>query len=161
MAEGDETTPVQDLYAPRSICFGCGPANTLGLQIKSRRHGDGLRTVFRPRLQHQAFSGVVCGGIIGTLIDCHGNWTAAVALLDARGAEELPSTVTARFEVKLRRITPIGEDLSVTSRVRQLDVEAGRVEVSVTVTAGGRVTAEGEGLFVAVEAGHPAHHRWQ
>ncbi|MFQ5459438.1 MAG: PaaI family thioesterase [Anaerolineae bacterium] len=149
MAEGDETTPVQDLYAPRSICFGCGPANTLGLQIKSRRHGDGLRTVFRPRLQHQA------------LIDCHGNWTAAVALLDARGAEELPSTVTARFEVKLRRITPIGEDLSVTSRVRQLDVEAGRVEVSVTVTAGGRVTAEGEGLFVAVEAGHPAHHRWQ
>ena len=33
---------VQDEYAPKSICFGCGPANEKGLKIKSYRKEEGL-----------------------------------------------------------------------------------------------------------------------
>ena len=73
---------VQDRYAPNSICFGCGPANKEGLQIKSYRTDDGLEMVFECEEKHQAFPGVINGGIIGALLDCHGNWTAAMAIMD-------------------------------------------------------------------------------
>ena len=37
---------VQEQYAPNSICFGCGPANEKGLQIKSYRIDNGLEMEF-------------------------------------------------------------------------------------------------------------------
>ena len=79
---------VQRQYAPTSICFGCGPANHKGLQIDSYRKGDGLELKFTPSEEHQAFPGMVNGGIIGTLLDCHGNWAAAIALMDEHGLDE-------------------------------------------------------------------------
>ena len=48
---------VQEKYAPNSICFGCGPANKKGLQIKSFRTQNGLEMVFETRSEHQAFPG--------------------------------------------------------------------------------------------------------
>ncbi len=152
---------VQERYAPSSICFGCGPANRKGLRIRSFRHGEGLRTVFRPSLEHQAFRGVVNGGVIGTLVDCHGNWTAAIGLMDSSGTDVLPSTVTARFEVRLEKPTPYGQDIVLTSRPTHLVPDAGRVEVEVDVSVNGVLTARGLGLFVVVAEGHPAFHRWQ
>ena len=91
---------VQDEYAPKSICFGCGPANEKGLKIKSYRKEEGLEMEFETSKEHMAFEGVINGGIIGTLIDCHGNWTAAVALMDKLDLKEAPSTVTAQYEEK-------------------------------------------------------------
>ena len=38
---------VQDKYAPNSICFGCGPSNKEGLQIKSYRIDEGLEMEFQ------------------------------------------------------------------------------------------------------------------
>ena len=75
---------VQREYAPNSICFGCGPANKEGLRINSYRIDNGLELKYMPNEHHQAFPGMVNGGIIGTLLDCHGNWTAAIALMDER-----------------------------------------------------------------------------
>ena len=112
---------VQDRYAPSSICFGCGPANKEGLRIKSFRDGEGLRMAFQPQAQHQAFPGVINGGIIGALLDCHGNWTAAIAIMDRLGLEQPLCTVTAQYEVKLRRPTPFGPALEVRSRVLVLE----------------------------------------
>ena len=34
---------------------------------------NGLELKFTPSEEHQAFPGMVNGGIIGTLLDCHGN----------------------------------------------------------------------------------------
>ena len=81
---------VQRTYAPTSICFGCGPANEHGLQINSYRIDGGLELKFMPEPHHQAFPGMVNGGIIGTLLDCHGNWAAAIALMDEQGLDEPP-----------------------------------------------------------------------
>jgi acyl-coenzyme A thioesterase PaaI-like protein len=80
--------------------------------------------------------------------------------MDARGAAELPSTVTADYAVKLLRPTPIETELEITSRVVALDVEAGRAEIEVLVRALGKLTVTGRGTFVEVPEGHPAHHRW-
>tara|TARA_B100000809_G_C14753612_1_gene393085 strand:+ start:79 stop:543 length:465 start_codon:yes stop_codon:yes gene_type:complete len=149
---------VQDRYAPSSICFGCGPANEEGLRIKSFRDAEGLRMAFQPQTQHQAFPGVINGGIIGALLDCHGNWTAAIAIMDRQGLEQPLCTVTAQYEVKLRRPTPFGPALEVRSRV--LVLEDDRAEIMLELKADGETCATGRGLFVAVREGHPAWHRW-
>ena len=113
---------------------------------------------YMPEDHHQAFPGMVNGGIIGTLLDCHGNWTAAVALMDTQDLDEPPCTVTAKYDVQLRRPTPLGAMLTVTSRTTE--VLEDRVNVQLTLEAEGKVCATGSGLFVAVKEGHPAYHRW-
>ncbi len=149
---------VQEEHAPSSICFGCGPANENGLRIRSFRSGDGLEMEFSPKDEHQAFPGMINGGIIGTLLDCHGNWTAAIALMDQSNESEPPCTVTASYSVKLRRPTPFGVALQVSSEVEEISED--RVKVRMILRADDEVCATGEGLFVAVKEGHPAFHRW-
>ena len=114
--------------------------------------------VFRPKPHHHAFPGMVNGGIIGTLLDCHGNWAAAVGLMDASGADEIPCTVTASYTVRLLRPTPMDTDLRVTARVTK--IEGRKAWVDMALEAGEERCAEGDGLFVAVKEGHPAYHRW-
>ena len=149
---------VQDRYAPNSICFGCGPANKEGLQIKSYRTDDGLEMEFECDEKHQAFPGIINGGIIGALLDCHGNWTAAMAIMDRNGLDAPQCTVTARYEVKLKRPTPLGPTLKLQSRI--LALQDDRAEVIIELKADEKTCATGRGLFVAVEEGHPAYHRW-
>ena len=149
---------VQDRYAPNSICFGCGPANKEGLQIKSYRTDDGLEMEFECDEKHQAFPGIINGGIIGALLDCHGNWTAAMAIMDRNGLDAPQCTVTAQYEVKLKRPTPLGPTLKLQSRV--LALQNDRAEVIIELKADEKTCATGRGLFVAVEEGHPAYHRW-
>ena len=99
---------LQDQYAPNNQCFGCGPANEKGLRIKSRVENGEVVCDFTPEPHHHAFPGMLNGGIIGALLDCHSNWTGAMALMKARGEAEPPCTVTSEFHVKLRRPTPSG-----------------------------------------------------
>lgn len=149
---------VQELYAPSSICFGCGPSNKNGLMIRSFKGESGLEMEFTPKPEHQAFPGMVNGGIIGTLLDCHGNWTAAIALMDRWGITEPPCTVTASYSISLKRPTPFGSTLNVTAEVS--DIKEDRAIVKMSLMAEGKICVIGEGLFVAVKEGHPAFHRW-
>ncbi|HEX2021725.1 MAG TPA: PaaI family thioesterase [Candidatus Thermoplasmatota archaeon] len=148
----------QDRYAPHGICFGCGPANPKGLRIKSRWEGDDFVARFAPLPEHQAFPGVLSGGILGTLLDCHSNWCGSMTLLRERGLAEAPTTVTAEFHVKLKRPTPFPMELKVVARPTK--VEGDTVWVRAEVVAGEKVTATCDGVFVAVKPGHPAYHRW-
>ena len=102
----DVSRSLQDQFAPHLICFGCGPANDLGLQIKSFVVGEKLVARFTPQSHHQAFPGVVNGGIIGALLDCHMNWTAAYHLMQRLNLETPPCCVTAQFEVSFEAPTP-------------------------------------------------------
>ncbi|MDI1451649.1 PaaI family thioesterase [Polyangium sp. 6x1] len=148
---------LQDRYAPQSCCFGCGPANDKGLRIKSHVHGDEVVATFVPEPYHQAFPGMLNGGIIGALLDCHSNWTAAHHLMERGGLDKPPCTVTADFHVKLRRPTPLGPVRLV---ARVADVAEDRCVIEATLEADGKVTATCRGTFVAVKEGHPAYHRW-
>ena len=149
---------VQRKYAPNSICFGCGPANQNGLRIESHRCENGLEMRFTPEEHHQAFPGMINGGIIGSLMDCHGNWAAAIALMDSMKIDEPPCTVTANFSVSLRKPTPYGKELHVIAEI--IEIKEDRAEVKMTLSADDIICATGRGLFVAVKDGHPAYHRW-
>lgn len=153
-----EELALQDRYAPDNACFGCGPANERGLQLKSRVQGDVVVAEFRPEPHHQAFPGVLNGGIIGALLDCHSNWTAAHALMQARGLAAPPCTVTADFHVKLRAPTPLSGALNL--RAKPIRIEGDRCTVDAELSSEGKITATCRGTFVAVKEGHPAYHRW-
>ncbi len=149
---------LQERYAPASICYGCGPANAAGLRLRSFPNGDTVTAEWQPEPRFQAFEGVLSGGIIGVLIDCHSNWTAAWHLMQQRGLERAPATVTAEFSVKFRRPTPVEGPVRLTARV--VESKADRATVEATLEAGGVVCATGRGTFVAVKPDHPGYHRW-
>ena len=152
------TQSLQARYAPHNACFGCGPSNPDGLRLESVVDGDEVVCTWTPKTMHEAFPGVLAGGIIGTLLDCHCNWTAAWHLMQRAGAESPPCTVTAEYTIKLRRPTPT--DGPVKLRAKIVDSSEDRATVTGTLEAGGRICATCEGLFVAVKEGHPAFHRW-
>jgi acyl-coenzyme A thioesterase PaaI-like protein len=149
---------LQDRFAPHNRCFGCGPANEKGLRIKSRPDGDALVAEWQPELHHEAFTGMLNGGIIGALLDCHSNWTAAWHLMRQAQAASLPCTVTAEFHVKMRKPTPSAAPVRLRAQV--VESTADRATVEATLESGGTVTATCRGVFVAVKEGHPAYHRW-
>jgi len=149
---------VQETYAPNNRCFGCGPANDKGLRIRSFEENGDLVGEWHAEPHHQAFDGILNGGICGALLDCHSNWAAAMHLMRQRHESAPPCTVTADFHVTLKRPTP----MDATIKMRAHVVESGddRAIVEATLEANGKVTATCRGTFVAVKEGHPAYHRW-
>ena len=154
----DDQKSLQEEYAPESICFGCGPANEKGLHIRSFAEGDEIVAEWTAEPHHQAFPGVLNGGIIGSLLDCHSNWAAAYHLMKKRGEDKVPFTVTADFHVKLLRPTPIDGPISLMARV--VESTDDRAIVEAELIAGGKVCDTCRGTFVAVKEGHPAFGRW-
>jgi acyl-coenzyme A thioesterase PaaI-like protein len=150
---------LQDTYAPNSVCFGCGPKNTKGLHLKSFSSGDELVADWTPGKEHVAFGDFGSGGIISVLMDCHGNWTAALSLMNAKGVPSPPGTVTSEYTVRFLRPSPIGSSWHLAARAEK--IEGDRAWVSGELRAGGKVTATMSGVFVAVREGHPAFNRWQ
>jgi acyl-coenzyme A thioesterase PaaI-like protein len=148
---------LQDQFSPNSKCFGCGPANDKGLRIKSRVVGDEVVADFSPEPHHQAFEGALNGGIIGALLDCHSNWTAAYHLMKTKGLSAPPCTVTAEFHVKLRRPTALGP---VHIKAMVVESQGDKAVVEAKLFSEGKETASCRGTFVAVREGHPAYHRW-
>ena len=153
---------LQERYAPGNACFGCGPANEKGLHVRSfPAEGEDVEEVvgeWRAEPHHEAYPGMLNGGIVGTLLDCHSNWAAAYHLMRRIGAESPPCTVTAEYSIRLLRPTPSDATLHLSARVIESTDE--RAVVEATLTANGKVCATCRGSFVAVRPGHPAYHRW-
>jgi len=149
---------LQERYAPASACFGCGPANGKGLRIRSFARGAEVVAEWRPEPHHEAFPGMLNGGIVGSLLDCHSNWAAAHHLMKSQGLDQPPCTVTADYAVKLRRPTPTDGPLTILARV--VESAEDRAVVEAELFAGEKVCATCRGTFVAVRPGHPAYHRW-
>jgi acyl-coenzyme A thioesterase PaaI-like protein len=144
---------VQDHY-PEGFahCFGCGRLNAHGHHIRSFREGTETVARFTPEPFHIALPGFVYGGLVASLIDCHGIGTAADDAL-RREAHEVgtiptPRYVTAALHVNYLRPTPMGVELELRAHVKEASARKAIVEV--TLSAGGTVTATGE--VVAVRA---------
>ena len=174
---------LQDQWAPQSICFGCGPANQQGLKIKSfvsnskqdlpsplllqshlSQSSDHPIAQCRWHAQnhHQAFPGMLSGGIIGTLLDCHSNWTAAWHLWWQKGEgnrdSQIPCTVTALYSVELLKPTP--SHLEITLLAQAQETTERKAVIHAELFAGDEKCATCRGTFVTVKPGHPAYHRW-
>lgn len=149
---------LQDQFAKKSICFGCGPSNADGFQIKSFVEGDKVLASYFPKPFHHAFPGVLNGGVIGTLLDCHCNWAASWYLMKAQKLEMPPCTVTAEYTIKLLRPTPTNVELKLIAEL--VEIKNNSAKITGKLTANDKICATCEAVFVAVSPDHPAYHRW-
>lgn len=151
--KNDETKDkaFQDFYADSlSHCYGCGRLNPQGLQIKTYWVGDESVTRFRPRSYHTAIPGFVYGGLLASLIDCHGTGTAAAAAYRAEGramdSEPAFRYVTASLHVDYLKPTPSDVELELRGRVKE--IKGRKVVVAIDLLAKGTTTARGEVVAV-------------
>lgn len=143
----------QDYYPDHwSHCYGCGRLNEEGLQIKSYWDGEDTICHFTPRPQHMAIPGYVYGGLIASLIDCHGTGTAAAAAYQAEdrpmGTQPQIRFLTGSLNVKYLKPTPLGPPIELRGKIRE--VKGRKVVIDVTVTVGEVVTATGEVTAIQV-----------
>jgi acyl-coenzyme A thioesterase PaaI-like protein len=146
---------VQDHY-PEAFaqCYGCGRLNEEGLRIRSVHDGDTWVCHFTPRPEHRAMKGIVYGGMVASLIDCHATGTAAGAATLAAGDEIAEGTVrrfvTAHLGVDYLAPTPLGVELEL--RATTPEVKERKVVVDVELIADGKVTARGHVICVQAPA---------
>ncbi len=141
----------QDYYPDDSShCYGCGRLNHDGLQIKSVWDGEDSIALFTPEPFHTASPGYVYGGLIASLIDCHGTGTASAAAHRAQGRPmgSLPVMrfVTASLKVDYLKPTPIKCELQLKGRVKELKEK--KAIITVKVIADGVLCAKGEVVAV-------------
>lgn len=110
---------IQESLYPTLTCFGCGHANPDGLHLRSYREDDLTVARFTSRPEHDNGFGFLNGGIITTVLDCHG---AAVVLWEAatRGWEAEPGApipfITAGIDVRFLRPAPLATEVALTAR---------------------------------------------
>lgn len=150
---------VQEAYVPSSKCFGCGPASEDGLHLRSYRIPGGLEARATLPGKFQAFPGIVNGGVLGILFECHGNWTASVALMDRAFLPRPALTMTHQLHVTYHDPTPPDTELLIRSKVlsiKEWSPAPGAPKTSVDVeikcfvqegTGGQRLSASAVGTF--------------
>ncbi|PLS08555.1 PaaI family thioesterase [Neobacillus cucumis] len=117
---------IQDEYPDDfAWCYGCGRLNEAGHHFRTGWEGDTTVTFYSPKPEHTALPGFVYGGLIASLIDCHGTGSAALALHRKNGIEpgdgkDAPRFVTASLNVNFLKPTPHGVTLKVVGRVEEI-----------------------------------------
>lgn len=148
---------IQDLYPDElAHCYGCGKNNAAGHQLKTYLIGEETQSVFTPSLEFTALPGSVYGGLIASLLDCHGTGSAAAFVCREEGIS-LDGTgipvrcVTASLKVDFKAPTPLGVPLELKGQLKSL--EGRKITVSMTLQAQGVVCATGELLAIRLKEG--------
>jgi acyl-coenzyme A thioesterase PaaI-like protein len=143
----------QDFYPDEmSYCYGCGRLNEHGYQIKSYWDGDESVCMFQPEPYHIAVPGYVYGGLLASLVDCHGTGTAAAAANRAAGNsfdhKLLYRYVTASLHVEYLKPTPLGVQLLLRGRVKE--IKGRKAVIAVDLYAEGELCVQGEVIAVQI-----------
>ncbi|MBW4078370.1 MAG: PaaI family thioesterase [Acidobacteria bacterium] len=142
----------QDYYPEHlAHCYGCGRLNEHGYQIKTYWDGEQSVTHFMPQAFHTAVPGIVYGGLLASLIDCHSTGNAAGAMYRAeqREMDTLPPFrfVTGSLEVSYLKPTLLGPALEIRGQVQE--IRGRKVTIASTVQVDGIITVRG--LVVAIQ----------
>ncbi|MCZ4695545.1 PaaI family thioesterase [Ancylomarina euxinus] len=144
---------IQDYYPDHfGQCYGCGRLNEQGYQLKTSWDGDETLSVFTPSEYHTAIPGSVYGGLLASLIDCHGTGSAALALAKEKGIElkeyNAPRCVTGSLQVSYKKPTPIDSDLEIRGVIKE--VKGKKVTVDIRLFSKGEVRVTGEVIAIQV-----------
>ncbi len=143
----------QDYY-PEDLahCYGCGRLNEHGLHIKSYWDGEESVCAFLPKPQHTAIPGYVYGGLLASLIDCHGTGTASAVAYRAEGRamDTAPPLrfLTGSLRVDYLKPTPLGVPLELRGTIKE--IKGRKVIVAITLSANGTVCVRGEVVAIQV-----------
>jgi acyl-coenzyme A thioesterase PaaI-like protein len=149
----------QDYYPEElSHCYGCGKHNLDGHQLKSFWQEINAKELLAsttiahctPQSKYTAIPGFVYGGMIASLIDCHGTGSAAAMayLSNNQQMGSLPTLrfVTAALNVSYLAPTPQNVELELIGRFCQ--VKDRKVIVEVSLSANNVICAKGQVVAV-------------
>jgi uncharacterized protein (TIGR00369 family) len=141
----------QDFYPEElSHCYGCGRNNNHGLQLKSYWKGEKSIAFYKPQEYHIAVPGYVYGGLLASIVDCHGTGTAAAASyrFENREMDSEPTLrfVTAKLEINYLKPTPLGIELKAIGTV--LEVTEKKVVTDIDIFANDLKTISGKVIAV-------------
>lgn len=145
----------QDQYLDaRADCWGCGRNNHHGLLIKSYWDGDEAVANYRPAEYQTGHKGILNGGVIATLMDCHciGLAMAHAHRQEGReiGSQPLITYVTASLKVDYLKPTPLdGEEIELRAKIEWVDER--KTMATCTLFSQGIETARGEVLGIRIE----------
>jgi acyl-coenzyme A thioesterase PaaI-like protein len=144
---------VQDHYSNHfAQCFGCGRLNEFGHQLKTNWDGDETVTFFASKHFQTAIPGFVYGGLLASIIDCHGTGSASLALARANGIElegfNAPRCVTASLKIDYKKPTPIDTLMEIRGTIRE--IKGRKVIVEARLIVDGEVFVTGEIIAVQV-----------
>jgi acyl-coenzyme A thioesterase PaaI-like protein len=139
-------TYIQDLYADDfTHCFGCGKSNPEGHHLKTHLAGDHTISRFTPKPYHIAIPGFVYGGLLASLIDCHGTGSASLFYAKANAIElqpgNAPRFVTANLNVDYKKPTPLNVELTLSGEL--MEITSKKVITRIQVLVSGDVTVSG------------------
>ncbi|WP_456272906.1 PaaI family thioesterase [Bacillus sp. AK031] len=150
------TKAIQDGY-PEDFawCYGCGRMNEHGHHFRTGWNGEKTVTIYEPKEEHMAMPGFIYGGLVASLIDCHGTGSAAIALHHKNGHQigdeaETPRFVTASLNVDFIKPTPAGVPLKAYGKVQEIHPKKWKVKTE--VFADGILCARGEVTAVVMPA---------
>ena len=107
---------------------------------------------FHPKPYHTAIPGYVYGGLLASLIDCHGTGTAAAAAYREAGrtmdSEPALRFLTGSLHVDYLKPTPMGVTLEIRGKVKE--VKGRKVVIEEWIVANGVITVRGEVVAVQV-----------
>lgn len=148
----------QDYYPEEtSYCYGCGRNNDDGLHLKSYwdENSEESIAVYTPRPEHMALPGYVYGGLIASIIDCHGTGTAAATAYRAAGRDmgTKPDLrfVTGKLSVKYLRPTPLGVPLTLRGKVAEQKER--KIVITQELYANDELCATGEIIAILLPEG--------
>ncbi len=145
---------IQDLY-PDDVahCYGCGKNNLAGLHLKTYLTGDETISYFTPDSQYTAIPGAVYGGLIASLLDCHGTGSAAAFICKKENIPlEAPLQVrcmTASLKIDFRQMTPLGVELNIRGRLKS--ISGRKVVVEMTLSANEQICVTAEILAIRMK----------
>lgn len=151
----DQALSLQATAAPDGICYGCGSAHPGGLHVQSHWAEDGIHLICRhtPDATFTGWPGLVYGGLLAMLVDCHSNWTAMAYHYrnEGRVPGSLPriDCVTGRLGLEYLKPTPMGVELLLKARVEGEVARKSRVICE--VWADGVLTVRADSVFVRVD----------
>ena len=138
---------IQDYYEDEfSVCFGCGRLNKDGHQLKTFLFDKETISKHTPDKNKTAIDGIVYGGLLASLIDCHGTGSASIYYAKENGIElkhyNAPRFVTGNLNVSYLKPTPLNKELTIKGTLKE--IKGRKVVVSIAVFCENVLTVEGE-----------------
>ena len=148
-------TPIQNFYPEAAaVCYGCGRHNEQGHHVQTLWDGEFGIARFTPKDYHTGYAGVVYGGLIASIIDCHAMGTAIAAKYEALGRTPNPdnpiAAVTGNLNISYRKPTPMGVELVFKSQVKEMHERKAIITCSLYVDDDETVQSETIAVYVPV-----------
>ncbi len=147
------SSPYFQDHMHENVCFGCGVSNPQGLQIKSAWEEEISVCHYQPREQYHGFPGLLCGGVLATLIDCHAMCTSlAILCREAdQPLEDISSfgAITGGLSIRYLAPTPTSGALKLTAELESR--ERRKMQLLCTSTVGSVLTASAEVTIIEMD----------